>query len=257
MFISYRETQGGDWLIFEAIPYTNGIGVRKVGPLSMPQGYMTGRQFGRADTESEAVSAAEATAYEWDAQVVKWQSPADFNPQFIALPKQYPEWRMFLRYASAEEAEDVGWIYINPAKTIEHYRGRKIYIADATPGRSQGYNFAIRVVGESDIDFAESKEVGVGERKVSVRFRTGDVVDGILAARRWIDNDLISQKEAAEMLGISIQAVDGRVKRDTLSSYYDQKSRRSLGKQRSTLMVSRSEVKRAVQRDDEATQKDG
>lgn len=237
-FVSFRKTRSGDFLIFEAAPYKHGIGVRKVG--SEGGGYTTGYQFGRANTEPEAKAAAEALVAEmtddfstW--QVVEWQPPMQKNPQFVDLPKQYPINRV---YESKPAAEADGWIYINPTKTIEHYRGRVIKCIDISPGNSFGYNFALRIWGE-DEDFAISQELRIGEFQGTTRFRSGDIVDAILAAREWIDNDLITIKMAADLTGKSIQSISQMVMRDTLTGY---KNPDATGVRQGGTMVSRSQL---------------
>lgn len=218
-FTSVRKTHSGDYLIFEAVPYKRGIGVEKVGSPGI--GYTTGHQFGRADTEPEAVAAAEAIAAEESDEfchwvLIEWRPPTEKNSRFVDMPKKFPECKTYDKKGHAEAS---GWIYINPAKTIEWYRGRGIKCIDVSPANSFGYNFAIKIVGE-EINFAESGEIGIG-RFVSIRFRSGDVVEGILAARQWIDDDLITIKAAAILAGKSIQAMSQQVIRGSVTGYTD------------------------------------
>lgn len=248
-FISCRKTQRGDWLIFEAVPYTNGIGARKVG--SPGQGYTTGHQFGRAEDENEACNSAKAIAQEMEMVLVPWEPPRDFNPRFIDLPPQNPTKK---DYNSKDEAKADGWIYINPSKTIEHYRGRVIKCIDVTPGRSFGYNLAIKIAGQGrhvkieedsiyeidqSIEFAKSQEIWANNR-LSARFRTGDIVSAILAARKWIDQDLISIKEAVKLTGLSIHKISYEVRQENLTGYDTGEKR---GRGRHGLMVSREQLK--------------
>lgn len=247
-FISYRKTQGrGDWLIFEAVPYTNGIGVRQVG--TPARGYTTGLQFGRADTEEEAKNSAKAIAQEKEMVLVLWEPPRDPNPKFVDLSRQFPVKK---DYNSKEEAEADGWIYINPSKTIEWYKGRVIKCIDVTPGNSFGYDLAIKIVGQGrhfnseegyeidqSIEFAKSKAIDIG-KYVSIRFRSGDVLDAISDARKWIDQDLISIKEAHEFAGLKIHNISYDVKQGNLTGYDTGEKR---GRGRHGLMVSREELR--------------
>lgn len=78
---------------------------------------------------------------------------------------------------------------------FEVYNGAKIYCADVTPGRSFGYDLAIKIAGVPDQVFAQTTTIwaktddGWPYARFSIRFRTGDVVDGIRAARKWIDQN--------------------------------------------------------------------
>ena len=248
-FISYRETQKGDWLIFEARLYEQGVGVNPVG--TPGKGYTTATQFDRVETEAEAKEKALTLATDLTDKfsrwaVIPWQPPRRFNPQFIDLPKKSPVKK---EYSSAEEAEADGWIRINSSKTIEHYRGRKIFCEDVTPGRWVGNNLAIQVKG-CNKNFAKTSEIGVG-RYVSIRFRTGDVVDAILAARKWIDNDLITQAEAAKIMANLtenkplVQTIRNAIDDGRLDSYHNSAPTDQQVKQRHGLtLVSRSQVKR-------------
>jgi hypothetical protein len=238
IFISTRKTRSGDYLIFEAVPYRLGIGVATTG--SKGSGYTTGHQFGRADTESEAVAAAEAIVVENDDEtchwiLIDWQPPMDKNLQFVDLDKKYPQAKDFETKA---EAETAGWVYINPSKTIEWYRGRVLKCVDVSGGDSFGYDFAIKIKGEVS-EFATSKTIGIG-RMVSARFRSGDVVDGILAARQWIDADLITIKEAASLTGKSIQSLSGMVSRGTVTGYTNEGAPKRQGR----TLVSRAQFRR-------------
>lgn len=180
---SVRQLASGEWLVFNAISAKYGIGVYKVG--SPAPGYTTGAQYGRHDTEVEALAHAHRLAYEHDGVVVEWQHPAK-NPQFSDLPRQYPE---RTDYATFAEAEVDGWIYISPSKTIEHYRGAVIFARDVTPGMASGYELAltVRFDGQNHPREFARNQVVWGGGKFSYRFRTGDVVDGIRAARKYID----------------------------------------------------------------------
>lgn len=218
-FISVRKTHSGDYLIFEAVPYKRGIGVEKVGSPGI--GYTSGHQFGRADAEPEALRAAKAIVAEksdgfchW--VLIEWRPPTEKNVQFVDMPKKFPSGN---QYESRGAAEEDGWIYINPAKTLEWYRGRVIKCVDVSPANSFGYDFAIRIVGE-EINFAQTGEIGIG-RFFSIRFRSGDVVEGILAARGWIDEDLMTIKAAAALTGKSIQAMSQAAIRQSVTGYTD------------------------------------
>ena len=121
--ISVRQTQKGDWLIFRPQRHQLGMGVKK--NFTPTSGYVTGHQYGRADTKEEAMAAAKAIMeegtdkyYEWE--LIEWVPPTEKNPQFCDLPKLYPTKK---NYNSKQEMEDDGWIYINPTKTLAHYRG--------------------------------------------------------------------------------------------------------------------------------------
>lgn len=238
-FITTRKTQSGDYLIFEAVPYKLGIGVEKVG--STGAGYTTGHQFGRADTEPEAVAAAEAIVAEksdgfchW--VLIKWRPPTEKNVQFVDMPKKFPECKTYDKKVHAEAS---GWIYVNPAKTLEWHRGRVIKCVDVSPDNSFGYDFAIRIVGE-EINFAETGEIGIG-RFVSIRFRSGDVVEGILAARGWIDEDLVTIKEAASLTGKSIQSLSQHVVRGSVTGYANPAA---TGKRQGRVLVSKAQLGR-------------
>lgn len=252
-FISYRKTQKGNWLIFEAVPYKQGIGVNPVG--SPGEGYTTATQFDRADAETEAEEKAKTLAADLTDEtcqwvVIPWQAPCSFNLRFVDLPKKYPSQK---EYPTVEESVGYGWIHINPSKTLEHYRGRKIYCEDVTPGRSFGYNLAIRVKGDmGETNFAETSEIGTGAKE-SARFRTGDVVDAILAARKWIDHDLITQAEAAQIMadltkGRSdnkplVQTIRNAIADGRLDSYQNSSVTDQQVKQRHGLtLVSRAQV---------------
>ncbi len=212
MKISIRQTQKGDWLVFEAIPAILGIEVDQVG--SYVDGYTTGLQFQRFDTEEEAENYAGALTAKTNAELIEWQPPQRQNASFEDLPRLYPD---KTGYETREQSEAAGWIRINPSKTITHYRGIKIYCADITPGNSFGYELAIKAL---DREFAHSTQIGIG-RYFSVRFRTGEVLDAIDAARKFIDHDLITQAEAVKEGAPSVQAVNNAIREGYLTGYRD------------------------------------
>jgi len=182
--ISVRQTQRGDWLVVAALQNKCGIGIHRLG--SPAPGYTTGQQYGRYASEVEAWREAARLAEEKDGVVVEWVYPRP-NPQFVDLPRQYPN---ETHYASFEEAEADGWIYINPSKTIEHYNGGVMFAQDITPGRAQGYELALMIKHGGQLQprqFATNQIIWAGGR-FSYRFRTGDVVDAIRTARRFIDS---------------------------------------------------------------------
>lgn len=168
-------------MVFEAIPATLGIGIEKVG--SPAGGYTTGKQFERYLSRDEAIRHAGDLTARTGGQLVEWQSPESQNVQFGDLPKLYPT---RTEYDTSEQAELAGWIHINPSKTITFYKSVKIYCADVTPGRSFGYDLAIKTSAHPDLRFAESSEIWIGQY-FSIRFRTGDVVDAIAKIRDIID----------------------------------------------------------------------
>jgi hypothetical protein len=183
---SYRQTQLGDWLVFRAIPATYGPGINRVGDPA--PGFTTGAQHNRFDTEAEAVAEAHRLAAT-NGEVVEY-APPQRNPQFVDLPRQYPN---ETTYETLSEASADGWININPSKTVHYYKGHVIYVRDVTPGASYGYNLAIAVKGQDPL-FAESREIWANTHPgrltgvFSIRFRTGDVVDAIRAACKYIDS---------------------------------------------------------------------
>lgn len=212
--ISYRQARRGDWIVCQAVPATMDIGMAKVG--SPAGGYTTGTIYGRADTEEAAEQMAQSTAREHNGTVVAWEYPRP-NPQFADLPRKYP--MQTSGYESWQAARADGWVTINPSKTIEHYRGRVIYCADITPGNSSGYELAVTCAG---IRYLESTTVWAEDGAVSKfcpAFRAGDLVDAIEAARRWIDEDLITQAEAAQLAGITTQAVHNATRDGRLETY--------------------------------------
>lgn len=74
--------------------------------------------------------------------------------------------------------------------TILFHDGVKIYCADVTPGSSFGYDLAIKAGNADSPLFARSVEVWATEGQwgqFSPRFRAGDILDAIQAARAWID----------------------------------------------------------------------
>jgi hypothetical protein len=178
--VSVRQTRRGDWLVFEALPATMGIGVAKVG--SVGRGYKTGHQYGRFGTEAEANVEARRIADEKDGVVVAWEYPGQNTP-FSALPRKYPT---RTHYDTDEDAAADGWLYIFPDKTIEWYRGHLIYVQDITPGRAIDYELAVMVKGHDRI-FTRNELTWIGG-KFSWRFRTGDILDAIAAAHRFIDS---------------------------------------------------------------------
>lgn len=115
------------------------------------------------------------------------------------------------------------------------------------------YNLAIRIKGDmGEQNFAETKEIWAGG-KVSARFKSGDVVDAILAARRWIDADLFTQAEAAQLMakltrGRSnnkplVQTVRNAIADGRLDGYHNLEPTDRQTKQRHGLtLVSRSQV---------------
>jgi hypothetical protein len=248
-FISVRQTQKGDWLIFRPEPHTLGVGIKKA--FTPTSGYTTGHQYGRADTEQEAIEAAKAIMrektnqyYEW--VLIEWIPPTEKNPQFCDLPKLHPTAK---RYDSKEAMELDGWIYINPSKTIAHYRGRTIYVTDVTPGASFGYDLAVTIKGVYNADgvknvlFAKSSEVWhedeYGKSRFSTRFKSGDIVDAIAAAKAWIDQDLITISEAAKILGTSVQNISQMVNRESLDSWANETAN---GSRQAARLVSKYEV---------------
>lgn len=183
MNISYRQTRKGDWMVCAVAHATYGPGINKTG--SPAPGYTTGQEYGRYSNEQIAREEATRIAAEKNALVVEWQYPAK-NPQFADLPCQYPE---RTDYADFSEAEADGWIYISPSKTVDHYRGCIVFARDVTPGMASGYELAltVRFDGQNHSrEFARNRIVW-GGGKFSYRFRTGDVVDAIRAARQYID----------------------------------------------------------------------
>lgn len=178
--VSVRQTRRGDWLVFQALPAIMGTGVAKVG--SWAGGYKTGQQFGRFVTEAEAQAEAQHIAEERDGVVVAWEHPGQNTP-FSALPRKYPE---RTHYDADGEAAADGWLYVFPHKTIEWYKNRLIYVQDITPGMAIDYELAIMVKGHDRI-FARNELVWI-RGKFSWRFRTGDIVDAIAAARVFIDS---------------------------------------------------------------------
>ena len=186
--VSYRPTRAGDWIVCAVAQATYGPGVHKKG--SYAPGYTTGAEYGRYPTEEAAALAAEQLAAEMGRVLVEWQYPAK-NPQFIDLPRLYPEHK---DYSTSKEAREAGWIQINPDKTVYKYNGHTIYVRDVTPGRSQGYELVIAVKGHEK-HFAASQQLWLtdeiratsGTGCFTIRFRTGDVVDAIHAAREYID----------------------------------------------------------------------
>lgn len=212
--VSYRQTRRGDWIVCEALPATMDIGMDKVG--SPAGGYTTGEVYNRADSEEAAEEMAQAIAHERGGVVVAWEHPRP-NPQFGDLPRRYPT--QTGGYESWQAAHADGWVTISPHKTIEHYRGRVIRCADITPGNSFGYKLAIECAGthylESTTVWAEDGTVS----EFSPAFRSGDLVDAIEAARRWIDEDLITQAEAARLAGITTQAVHNATRDGRLETY--------------------------------------
>ena len=145
--------------------------------------------------------------------------------------------------------EDDGWIYINPSKTIAWYRGRVIYIADITPGRSFGYDLAISIKsvygfdGAKEATFLKSTEIWFknesGDSRFSNRFRTGDIVDAIEVAKAWIDKDLITISEAAKILETSVQNIGQMADRGSLSSWKNDDAK---GSRQGARLVSKHEV---------------
>jgi hypothetical protein len=237
-FISTRQTRSGDFLIFEAVPYRLGIGTKPVG--DQGPGYTTGHQFGRADTGAEAVAAAEAIVSEKSDDfchwvLIEWQPPTEQNPQFVDLPIVYPSQT---EYETKSAADEDGWIYINPTKTLEWYRGRAIKCVDVSGPNSFGYDFAVKISGEQ-VEFARTKTVWING-KFSARFQSGTVVNAILSARAWIDDDLITVKEAAHLVDKSIQSVSNMVARGTLTGYDNDKAPKRQG----GTLVSRAELER-------------
>lgn len=241
-FISVRQTQKGDWLIFRPEPYKLGMGIKKT---------FSPHQYGRADTQEEAINAAKAIMkegtnkyYEWE--LVEWVPPTEKNPQFCDLPKLYPENK---DYETAEDAESDGWIYINPTKTLAHYRGRVIYVADVTVGNSFGYDLAVAIKGIYKLDgtrtplFAKSSEIWFknenGESRFSVRFKMGDIVDAIEAAKAWIDADLITISEAATILETSVQNIGQMADRGSLDWWKNDDAK---GSRQGARLVSKHEV---------------
>jgi hypothetical protein len=179
MNISYRMTRKGDWMVCEAISATYGTGVYKTG--SPAPGYNTGVTFGRYPNESIAQAEAARIAAERGGTVVQWEYPAQ-NPQFVDLPKKYPQQT---EYASFAEADEDGWIHANPSKTLHVHRGKRVYVRDFTPGASFGYEMVICVEGATET-LAKSESIWA-DGKFSVRFRSGDIVDAIERAIGLID----------------------------------------------------------------------
>lgn len=239
MKISIRQTQKGDWLVFEAIPATLGVGVDQVD--SPAGGYTTGLQFQRFETDEEAENYAGALVAKTNAELVEWQPPQRQNSHFEDLPQLYPD---RANYETKEQAEAAGWIRINPSKTITHYRGIKIYCADVTPGNSFGYELSIKAL---DQEFAHSAQIGIG-RYFSIRFRAGDILDAIESVRKFIDHDLITQAEAVKEGAPSVQAVNNAIREGYLTGYRDPGSNphRPGGQ-----LVSRTEVRKRWRTEEE------
>ena len=177
--ISVRQTKRGDWLVFQAVPATLGMGIEKVGNLA--GGYTTGYQYDRFPTESEANEYAELLAKKLNSQVVKWQYKQRENPQFINLPKLYPTKKQF---NNREEAEKEGWIYISPNKCLCYYKDIRIWCKDIIPGASFGYDLAIVT---NDKIYLESTVIWIGG-KFSNSFRMGDIVDVIERIKQEIND---------------------------------------------------------------------
>lgn len=182
-----RQLASGEWLVFNAIQAKYGLGIHKLG--SPAPGYATGAQYGRHATEEEALDHARRLAHDCDGVVVTWRPPAK-NPQFIDMPRKYPK---KTSYDTVADAEADGWVHINPDKTLHHHKGHVIYVRDITPGRSFGYDLAIAVKGHDRL-FERSQELWLNEHPdrgtsgaFTIGFRSGDVVDAIKAACRFID----------------------------------------------------------------------
>lgn len=210
MKISMRQTQKGDWLVFEAIPATMGVGVSKVGTLA--GGYTTGLQLNRFDNEELAYRFAAELSAKTGSEIVDWLPPQAQNVQFRDLPKLYPTAK---RYDTSAEAEADGWIHINPSKSIDYHKSIKIYCADVSPVGTFGYNLAIMADGRR---YAESSTIWIGQH-LSIRFRAGEIVDAIEAIRRFIDSDLITQAEAADLVGLTVASISLALDKGNLREY--------------------------------------
>lgn len=204
-FISYRKTQRGDWLIFEAVPYQLAL-AQKSDAINRnavkTNGYTTGTQYGRAKNETEAREKALALAELknqqpgiWEYSVIEWEYPTVEPFQTVTdLPKLYPT---ETKFASFTEAEAAGWIYLRPDRFLAEHRGYAVYVADVTAGRSFGYDLVISIRTADrtpiDVQFAKSVEIWATDEgamtagKFSPRFRAGDILDGIEEGKRHID----------------------------------------------------------------------
>lgn len=231
MKISMRQTQKGDWLVFEAIPATMGVGVSKVG--SPAGGYTTGLQLNRFDSEELAYRFAAELSAKTGSDIVDWLPPQAQNEQFRDLPKLYP---IRKDYDTSTEAEADGWIHINPSKSIDYHKGIKIYCADVSPANTFGYNLAIMAAGRR---YAETSQIWIG-RNFSIRFRAGEIVDAIEAARAFIDDDLITQAQAAEISGKSISAIGEAIAKGKLPAYQNPDAPQRQGRR----LVSENEVRK-------------
>lgn len=230
--ISYRKVKRGeqeDWIVFEALPAVRGIGILKTG--QPKAGYKTGQTFGRRGTEAEAHAWAEQIAAEVAGEVVAWQPPEP-DPQFADLPMLFPR---STNFATAEEAEAAGWLWIAPGKTLEHYRGVKIACKDTSRPGEFGYDLAIICMGR---EMARSTTVWVGGR-FSPRFRTGEIVRAIHEARAMVDEDQITQKEASRLAAVGLPAISNALKDGRLNAYPAPAYTQARGP-----LVSREEVKR-------------
>lgn len=185
--ISCRQTRKGDWLVCYVARATYGPGLHQMN--SPAPGYTTGAHIARFAAEADAAAHAAVFAADNGCELVEWQYPAR-NPQFVNLPRKYPQ---VTRYDTLADADADGWVRINPDKTVHHYKGHVIYARDITPGRSYGYDLAIAVRGHDRV-FARSQDLWLSEHPdrggagaFVIRFRAGDVVDAIESACRFID----------------------------------------------------------------------
>jgi len=161
MDITYRQTQSGKWLVCEAKPHGLGVGVQKVGTPS--GGHTSGFQYGRFDTEAEAVECMNIIAAQRGYDIVQWIEPVNRNPQFIDLPRP-----------------DNDRISINSDKTIEWYHGEILKNIDITEGKWFGYDFAL-------IDCTTGERLLLSEEG---RYRVGDLKHAILKWRASVDERL-------------------------------------------------------------------
>ena len=166
------------------------------------EGYKTGYQYDRFETEEEALSyifgLVEKEDSEWcNVEVIDWEvaKPVHYL-QYKDLPRLYPEKKS---YSISNDAKEDGWYFVPKSKYLFQYKGYVLVNKDMSEIGMFGYDFGLHIRHESDYQFddivlGKSSEVYYENVEnshcglVAVLYRSGDIRDAIDEMIKLIDS---------------------------------------------------------------------